>query len=64
MILSTDSKFCSLLNGDLFDLRIACFCGECSSESIQILKLYATENDGKKNDITVFEGLVCPAEDS
>ena len=25
-------------------------------------KLYAIENDGKKNDSTVFEALVCTAE--
>ena len=30
----------------------------------QILKLYAIENDTKKNDITVFEAIVCPAEGS
>ena len=34
------------------------------SESTQVLKFYAIKNDGKKNDITVFEALVCPAEGS
>ena len=37
---------------------------ERSSESIQVLKIYAIENNGKKNDITVFGALVCQAENS
>ena len=36
----------------------------CLSESTQILKLYMTENDCKKNDNSVSEVLVCPAEGS
>ena len=39
---------------------IVCFSGKCSR---QILKLYVTKNDGKNNDSSVFEVLVCPAED-